>query len=40
MSDFVIRLDDETGQPRTYEWAFTYEQDGGQKVVVLVEVSQ
>lgn len=40
MSDFVIRLDDETGQPRTYEWAFTYEQEGGQKCVVLVEVSE
>jgi hypothetical protein len=40
MSDFVIRLDDKTGQPRTYEWSLTYEAESGQKVVVLVEVVQ
>ena len=40
MSDFVIRLDDETGQPRTYEWTLTYEDESGQKTVVLVEVAQ
>ena len=37
MSDFVIRLDDESGRPTVYEWAFTYE-NNGQKTVVLVEV--
>lgn len=40
MSDFVIRLDDETGRPKVYEWKFTYEEPSGQKVVVLVEVSE
>jgi hypothetical protein len=40
MTDFVIRLDDETGQPRTYEWRLTYEAENGQKVVVLVEVAE
>jgi uncharacterized protein YrzB (UPF0473 family) len=38
MSDFVIRLDDETGVPVLYEWKFTYTAETGQKTVVLVEV--
>lgn len=40
MTDFVIRLDDGTGEPRTYEWSLTYEAESGQKTVVLVEVAQ
>ena len=40
MSDFVIRLDDETGRPKTYAWRLSYTSPSGQKVVVLVEVAE